>query len=128
MVHGLEHPAALPRAARSIPSLGGGASLWLWSACRDAAGRDFSVNSLMMDPHTGDVFDCNGGLRHLRAWLLAPASMATSSLTADPVRCLRCGPPTPAPCAYILLPESARQRLTKKACCNIHCVNQCEAV
>eukprot|EP00892_Ulva_mutabilis_P010639 jgi/Ulvmu1/7948/UM004_0181.1 len=62
---------------------------WSINRARDAAGRDFSVNSLMMDPHTGDVFDCNGGLRHLRHWLLAPASMATTSLTDDPIRCLR---------------------------------------
>ena len=51
------------------------------------------MNSLMMDPHTGDVFDCNGGLRHLREWLLAPASMATTSLTQDPIRCLRYASP-----------------------------------
>ena len=59
-------------------------------ACRDAAGRDFSVNSLAVDPVKMLLHDCNGGLHALRQFRVASASIPTASLTSDPIRCVRC--------------------------------------
>jgi hypothetical protein len=57
--------------------------------CRDAAGRDFSVNSLAIDPVRMLMYDCNGGVRALRQFRVAAASIPIASLTSDPVRCVR---------------------------------------
>lgn len=51
-----------------------------------SARRDFTVNAIMMDPATGDVIDCHGGLADLKAGILRHTSQAFSE---DPLRVLR---------------------------------------
>jgi tRNA nucleotidyltransferase (CCA-adding enzyme) len=51
-----------------------------------SARRDFTVNSLMADPVTGQVLDWHGGLADLRAGILRHPSAAFSE---DPLRVLR---------------------------------------
>jgi tRNA nucleotidyltransferase/poly(A) polymerase len=58
--------------------------------CRDAVGRDFTMNSLVLDPIKGRILDFNYGLRDLRSFRLAAAAMPISTLSADPIRCIRC--------------------------------------
>jgi tRNA nucleotidyltransferase (CCA-adding enzyme) len=58
-------------------------SLGFADAC---ARRDFTVNSMMADPETGEVTDCHGGLADLAARILRHTSPAFSE---DPLRVLR---------------------------------------
>jgi tRNA nucleotidyltransferase (CCA-adding enzyme) len=54
---------------------------------REASGRrDFTINSLMADPQTGEVIDCWGGLADLEAGILRHT---TSAFAEDPLRVLR---------------------------------------
>ena len=48
------------------------------------------MNSLAVDPVKMLLHDCNGGLRALRQFRVASASIPTASLTSDPIRCVRC--------------------------------------
>ncbi len=48
--------------------------------------RDFTINSLMMDAITGQLYDCHGGLGDLHAKLLRPTS---DKFGEDPLRGLR---------------------------------------
>ena len=53
----------------------------------EAAGRrDFTVNSLMADPETGEVTDCHGGMADLEAGVLRHT---TDAFAEDPLRVLR---------------------------------------
>jgi tRNA nucleotidyltransferase (CCA-adding enzyme) len=54
---------------------------------REASGRrDFTINSIMADPLTGEVIDCWGGLADLRAGILR---YTTAAFAEDPLRVLR---------------------------------------
>jgi tRNA nucleotidyltransferase (CCA-adding enzyme) len=53
----------------------------------EASGRrDFTVNSLMADPETGEVIDCHGGIADLQAGYLRHT---TAAFAEDPLRVLR---------------------------------------
>lgn len=53
----------------------------------DASGRrDFTINSMMWDPHTGDLIDAHGGLNDLDQLLLRHT---TDAFADDPLRALR---------------------------------------
>ena len=53
----------------------------------EASGRrDFTVNSLMADPETGEVTDCHGGIADLEAGILRHT---TAAFAEDPLRVLR---------------------------------------
>jgi tRNA nucleotidyltransferase (CCA-adding enzyme) len=51
-----------------------------------SARRDFTINSLMADPATGEIIDCHGGVADLRAGILRHTSDAFAE---DPLRVLR---------------------------------------
>lgn len=54
---------------------------------REASGRrDFTVNSIMADPETGDITDCWGGIADLEAGILRHT---TAAFAEDPLRVLR---------------------------------------
>jgi putative nucleotidyltransferase with HDIG domain len=53
----------------------------------DLRGRDFTINALAMDLHTGQIHDPLGGLNDLRAKTLRTCS--PTSLSDDPIRILR---------------------------------------
>ena len=54
---------------------------------REASGRrDFTINSIMADPQTGEITDCWGGVADLRAGVLRHT---TAAFTEDPLRVLR---------------------------------------
>jgi tRNA nucleotidyltransferase (CCA-adding enzyme) len=53
----------------------------------EASGRrDFTINSLMADPQTGEITDCHGGIADLKAGILRHTTPAFSE---DPLRVLR---------------------------------------
>jgi tRNA nucleotidyltransferase (CCA-adding enzyme) len=51
-----------------------------------SARRDFTINSIMLDPVTGEVIDCHGGLADLEAGIIRHTSDAFAD---DPLRVLR---------------------------------------
>ena len=54
---------------------------------REASGRrDFTVNSIMADPETGEIIDCWGGVADLEAGILRHT---TAAFSEDPLRVLR---------------------------------------
>jgi tRNA nucleotidyltransferase/poly(A) polymerase len=53
----------------------------------DLAGRDFTINAVAMDLHSGEIIDPMGGVNDIRARLIR--ACRPSSLSDDPVRILR---------------------------------------
>jgi tRNA nucleotidyltransferase (CCA-adding enzyme) len=69
-----------------------------------SARRDFTINSIMWDPATGDLIDCHNGLADLRAGILRHTSQAFAE---DPLRVLR-GVQFAARFGFYMAPETAR--------------------
>lgn len=78
-----------------------------------SARRDFTINALMADPVTGEVIDCHGGLRDLRAGVLRHTSPAFSE---DPLRVLR-AVQFAARFGFRLAPETVLQCWSLKGSC-----------
>lgn len=71
---------------------------------REASGRrDFTVNSIMADPVTGEITDCWGGVADIRAGVLRHT---TEAFSEDPLRVLR-GVQFAARFGFTLAPETA---------------------
>mmetsp|Transcript_13523 Transcript_13523/g.49197 ORF Transcript_13523/g.49197 Transcript_13523/m.49197 type:complete len:565 (-) Transcript_13523:71-1765(-) len=51
--------------------------------------RDFTINALMYDPHTGLITDFAGGLEDLRSGFVRTVSNTADSLAEDPARMVR---------------------------------------
>jgi tRNA nucleotidyltransferase (CCA-adding enzyme) len=51
-----------------------------------SARRDFTMNAILLDPETGEVIDCHGGVADIRAGILRHTSAAFAE---DPLRVLR---------------------------------------
>ncbi len=62
-----------------------------WSSARqaNAQSRDFTVNSLMLDPFSLLIYDYSGGVKDCSKRVLRSIGSASESLQQDPVRILR---------------------------------------
>ena len=90
MVHGLDVDFSLPRRDRKdgLGHRGFAVEADPTLSVADAARRrDFTINSISMDPLTGEIIDPVGGLADLEAGILRPTDAATFG--DDPLRALR---------------------------------------
>jgi len=69
-----------------------------------SARRDFTINSIMADPETGEIIDCHGGVEDLHAGILRRTSAAFAE---DPLRVPR-GVQFAARFGFTMAPETAR--------------------
>lgn len=73
----------------------------------DAQTRDFSINALLYDPHSGYLYDSVGGLQDIQTGVVRTILPPEESFRFDPARVLR-AMRVSARCGFALDPDTAR--------------------